>query len=199
LIDSIRLTIIVCLKKVHMLRLIYSLSITYFTFLLSFLCPLHGIENVTSLSLDGRIWILGWEDNKDGISYKEFVVNNENVENWTELFSVQLLQDVSANSEEFYGIFIQGVTLAYPLNQLENRIIKKEKGTLFGEWWIHDKTNNDKHEWIRVFNDGNQMYVIRYTTKKINGVESQRKDWEKILGQMDLDTARKIAYVPEIK
>jgi hypothetical protein len=141
----------------------------------------HSTASAQPLNLDGRKWKVGHEAKEDGRLIREYVLENEDVNNWTELFSIQQFSDVPVDPQEFYKLFVEGLQQAVPQNKVESRVIKDSPNTLLGEWWVADKSPNDQHEWIKIFKEGNDLLIVRYTTKKVKDVDSIRKKWEGIL------------------
>ena len=141
------------------------------------------VQSVKSevLKVDGRDWKLGHEAKEDGRLIREYVLENENVNNWTELFSIQQFSDIPISPQEFFKLFVDGLKLAVPQNKVESRVVSESPDALLGEWWVLDKSANDQHEWIKIFKQGDEMLIVRYTTKKTDNVDAARKKWEYIL------------------
>lgn len=141
----------------------------------------QSIHSDAPLNIDGRKWKLGHESKEEGGLIREYVLENEDPNNWTELFSIQQFSEVPVTPQEFYKLFVDGLKQSVPQNKVENRIVSESPNVLLGEWWIHDKSQNDQHEWVKIFKDGDEVLIVRYTTKKTKDVDSIRKKWEDIL------------------
>lgn len=141
----------------------------------------RSINSSASFNIDGRKWKVGHEVKEEGGLIREYVLENEDPNSWTELFSIQQFSDVPVSPNEFYKLFVDGLKQSVPQNKVESRVITESPNMLLGEWWIHDKSQNDQHEWIKIFKEGNEVLIVRYTTKKIGEVDSVRKKWEDIL------------------
>jgi hypothetical protein len=145
---------------------------------------IYAVENEkapSTIELDGRKWILGSDLHEPGKTVREYILQNENIQNWTELFSIQDFTDIDMSPVEFFNLFVQGLKQAVPKNKVESRIINQSDNSLLGEWWIQDKSLTDQHEWVRLIKNNNDMMIVRYTTKKLDQVEKMRKEWEKRL------------------
>lgn len=149
------------------------------------------IPKAEKLTVDGRTWKLGHEANEDGRLIREYVLENEDVNNWTELFSIQQFSNIPISPQEFFKLFVEGLKLAVPQNKVESRVVSESNDALLGEWWVQDKSPNDQHEWIRISKKGDEMVIVRYTTKKINEVDSIGKKWEGILNTFQVDNNAK--------
>lgn len=134
-----------------------------------------------SIQVDGRIWKLGHEAKDEGRLIREYVLENEDANNWTELFSIQQFDSVPVSPQEFFGLFVEGLKQAVPQNKVDSRVLNDSSDTLLGEWWVDDKSQNDQHEWIKIFKEGDDIFIVRYTTKKTGDLAALKKKWEEIL------------------
>lgn len=139
-----------------------------------------------SFAKDSRNWKLGYEANNQNMSIKEYVPDNETVDNWTELFTIHSYYNIAVAVDKYYDAFINELQKMVPDNKIDHRIIKKDDHSLLGEWWIQDNSPNAQHEWLRVITDGHDVVVLRYTTRKSGNLESDRKIWEEILSNARL-------------
>lgn len=141
----------------------------------------QSVKSDQPLQIDERKWKLGHEASDEGKLTREYVLENEDPNNWTELFSIQQFTDVPVPPANFFKLFVEGLKQAVPQNKIESRVISESPNVLLGEWWIDDKSSNDQHEWIKIFKDKDDILIVRYTTKKMNDIEAVRKKWESIL------------------
>lgn len=141
----------------------------------------QSIHSTQPLQIDERKWKVGHEATEEGRLIREYVLDNEDATAWTELFSIQQFNDVPVAPQEFFKLFVDGLKQAVPQNKVESRVISDTPDVLLGEWWVHDKSQNDQHEWIKIFKEGDEILIVRYTTKKVDDVEAIRKKWETIL------------------
>lgn len=134
-----------------------------------------------SLQEDGRSWKVGHEDQNAQASITEYVLDNENTQNWTELVTVHYFKDLEVTPKTYWGLFVEELKKNAGGHKVETKIINEEPNSLFGEWWIQDGANTDQHEWIRIFTKGRDLAILRYTTKNMKDVEANRKKWEHII------------------
>lgn len=139
-----------------------------------------------SLEQDGRKWKLGYNAKNDQISVVEYLLDNESVECWSELVTTQSVIGVKLSLEQFFDTFIAQLKESVPGSKINARLISRGPNNLFGEWWIHDDSKDDQHEWIQIFKEGDNIASLRYTTKNFSNLEARRKVWENILGSAKL-------------
>lgn len=169
------------MKKILLLSIFFCLSCTS--------CMVAETNFPTieySLDQDGRKWKMGYNAKNDQISIVEYVLENESIENWSELVTTQSSVNIKISLEEFFDAFIKQLKESVPGSKVNARIISRGPNNLFGEWWIHDDSKDDQHEWFQLFKEGDTIAILRYTTKNLNNLEGKRKVWEHILGTAKL-------------
>lgn len=158
--------------------------------LLKSMCSLIGVIGVLSADTtpvldipfekDGRKWKEGFQQTFPDKSIVEYVLNNENINNWTELVTVQTFQDVPEEPAAFYDRFMDLLKQNIGTN-LQTKLISKEPNSVLGEWWIKGLGQSDQHELVRVFKSGSDIVVAHYVIKNVDEMPKHRTVWEEIL------------------
>jgi hypothetical protein len=138
-------------------------------------------EESLQFSFDNRPWKRAFENSNSQASIVEFTLKTENVDNWTELVTVQKLVPISATVENYYLEFMHNLRKAVNPEKVYSRLINKNDTSGLFEWWIDGKGPNAQHEWFKLIKTPNATLILRYTTKKLDDVEKVRGPWEKIL------------------
>lgn len=135
-----------------------------------------------SLKADGRKWKVANEDTQDQMKMTQFILEAEQPENVSELFTVTEMTDINITPAEYFSQFITELQKRYVEAKVESKIINQKTNGLLGEWWV-EGTSPDKtqHEWIRIIKKGNDIAVLRYSTMHADNLEQNRKTWESIL------------------
>lgn len=129
---------------------------------------------------DGRQWKEGFQQTFPDKSIIEYILSNENVNNWSELVTVQMFSDVPDNAEAFYNRFMSLLKDKIGAN-LEVKLISKEPDSVLGEWWIKGLGQSDQHEIVRVFKNGDDIIVAHYVVKNLEDMPKHKAVWEDIL------------------
>ncbi|MBS4168627.1 hypothetical protein [Parachlamydia sp. AcF125] len=163
----------------------------------SFLCTLllmssslvEGKERVERLlfSFDNREWKAGFQRSDPISSITEYTLNDEAVDNWTELVTVQKLVPITISAYEYYAEFIKSLKKGVNPAEVKSNVLKQKENDLLFEWAIPGNGPLAQHEWFRLIKTPQSTWVLRYTTKKLNEVEKQRPIWEKILDSAFLE------------
>lgn len=135
-----------------------------------------------SLDADGRNWKIKTEAHDDKTSIVEYTPEQVSNDEFQELLTIHTFKNLDITPRGYWELFIQALKKNAPHDKIQSRIIKEDKDSLLGEWWISDNSPNDQHEWIRIFSDGKNLALLRYTTSDLGNVENVRQKWEKILG-----------------
>lgn len=135
---------------------------------------------VFSLDTDNKKWKMGNQANLSGQKIIQYVPEGESISNWTELFSVQIVE-IRMDPQNIYNLLLKELRDVGPGTMVENNIISRGEKGLFAEWWINAKSPIDQHEWIRIFNADDYTIILRYTTKKSDKLEDAKKIWVPIL------------------
>jgi len=177
-----------------MKKLIISLALLLLTkSALPALTPIDTLPPIKfSFTEDGRRWKLGNSSKNDQIALSEHVLENETLESWTELVTtLSIVGNQVAPLERIFDAFVKQIQGSLPDAKIQAKVIGRGPHNLFAEWWIKEGSPNDQHEWIQIFEQKDNLAILRYTTKKMGEVDTKGKVWESIL-----DKARLAAPIP---
>lgn len=141
-------------------------------------------ENEEGLVLDGRTWKLGHRQEKQGNFILEFVQNNETVENWTELITVQGFSDPIPAKQFARGLeqsLRQNVKGELTWNILDDKVEGTKSGVVYEFIVRNDPQEDDQHEVGVIYSDEEGVFVFHYVTKKSPMSESEKLKWINIL------------------
>lgn len=135
-----------------------------------------------TLNPDGRKWKIINNNTQEQMSMTQYILENQDPENVTELFTITEMSDVSITPPDYFSQFITELQRRYSNAKVESKIISQKTDSLFGEWWVDGKSpDTTQHEWIRIIKKGNDIAVLRYSTNKADNLDKSRKAWESIL------------------
>jgi hypothetical protein len=161
---------------------------TYLLYLLSFLAVCAAFVGLIyyarqqDMRPDARPWTMAYQAEDPQESIAQYVLNSESLDNWKELFTVQKFYNTQMKELQPYFVsFVEVLKEKAPDLQIGSRIIEERPDSLLAEWWVHDGSPNAQHEWMKAVVYGNNFYVYRYTTKKIDEVERMRNERETFL------------------
>lgn len=177
----------------------YSAALAYLTLALSFAScknepkekdqETQANEEITttgkiqySLKTDGRKWKIAGNDTQEQLKMTQYILDEEQPENISELFTVTEMTDVNITPAEYFSQFITELQKRYTNVKVESKIINQKTHSLLGEWWVDGESpDNTQHEWIRIIKKGNDIAVLRYSTTNLDQLVQRRKIWESIL------------------
>lgn len=133
---------------------------------------------------DGRRWKKGCIEQNERVSLTEYTLDSETKENWSELVTTQyFVAQADVCLETFFSNVIAELIKNKPQNKIKSRIINISSDQILAEWWIEEKSSNDQHEWVQIFQKNRNIGILRYTTKRMDLVNSRGKVWEDILSR----------------
>lgn len=124
-------------------------------------------------------WKQAFKNSNEFAAIVEFTLQEENVNNWTELVTVQQLPPIEGTMDQYHHIFMDNLKKTISPSQAYSHIIKKSKNTLLFEWWIPHGIFA-QHEWFKLIKSPCSIWILRYTTKKMDQVEKERDTWKNI-------------------
>ena len=130
-----------------------------------------------SLCFPEEFW--GWErlfESEDG-SLIEYGRPGETPQDWTEIFMIQVLPDAEELSPiDHCRAMVENLGQIYYALPLEYRLNSCDDTSFFLEWWCHEKPLR-QHEWIKVIKREGQVYLIRFTTKRLSDLDEIKVMW----------------------
>jgi hypothetical protein len=168
-----------------MKNLLHAIVITTF---LTFATPIYSLQKNFEIRFpfkeDGRAWKKGYDGEDQLIKLTEYVLDCETKDAWSELVTTQyFIARVDFCLETFFRNAIKDIAKNNPSSKIDSCINYCDQETLFGEWWIRERGNNNQHEWVKIFKKKSAVGILRYTTKRMNAVSTRGEVWKDILDQ----------------
>ncbi|NWN98762.1 MAG: hypothetical protein HLX45_14925, partial [Bacillus sp. (in: Bacteria)] len=120
-----------------------------------------------NFTIDERNWKLDYydEDTNNGMAIAEFVLENETVENWSELYTIHYYEGgkLYMTPETFISNMDAAIREEVTGQiDFQSYDVTAEEG--FYEFYIHDdQIEQNQHEVARLFYAGDNMFLVRYT------------------------------------
>ncbi len=153
---------------------------------------LQGEEQLFCL-FDDRAWQIGFEAEIQDEKITELILQNENIMNWNELFTVQLFLGFPLSASDFVTVLERSSKESLPTQEdLEFKIIEKDPLDIFESSFIFNQNQekatiaNNEYNVGRVIKGKTTLYYLRYSTKDVNLFKQNKDAWIKRL---------KLAYV----
>lgn len=136
--------------------------------------------------LDGRTWKIGFENQDENQSITELILQDENILNWSELFTIQTFSglNVSADelSETIEKLFKDKIT-----DEVKNRIHFERKDdrslNIIENSFINKNSsknlNQSEFNIGRILKGKDTIYYIRYSTKSEEQFKESQERWIK--------------------
>ncbi|CDZ81776.1 hypothetical protein BN1013_02312 [Candidatus Rubidus massiliensis] len=118
-----------------------------------------------SLPTDTK-WKETHRSENEQITIIQYAPENDSKDNLHEVVTLMHLSGVPIPLKDYFDLFVQELSKSGPKNGFQHKILDQNENSLTGEWWIKNGSKEDQHEWIKLFKDGNDLAIIRYTTKK---------------------------------
>lgn len=141
-------------------------------------------DNEKGLVLDGRTWKLGHRQERQGNFILEFVQENESVENWTEMITIQGFanpipaRQFARSLEQSLRREVKG---ELTWNILENKVEGTKSEVIYEFIVRNDPREDDQHEVGVVYSDPERLFVFHYVTKNSPMSEPGKLKWINIL------------------
>ena len=153
--------------------------------------------------IDTRPWKVVSNKYNKNCHLKEYLLTDETAENWSEQVSVGYFFQNKGSLDDFYKAFLSGIKDKTAKASLNTRLLHKAPNALFFEWWTENQTPqktdaNNVHEWVELVQNGTTFSIFRYTTKKLDAINTLRPTWEKAIGST-LRNARFQYQTPEFR
>lgn len=148
----------------------------------------HGEEKLF-IPFDNRAWKIGFKNNSSDESIIEMILQNEDINNWQELFTVQRFKEISISAKEFVSLLEKRSRVMLPPNEtLRFKILKPDPANIFESSFISNYSNadpstisNNEYNIGRVIKGKNALYYFRYSTKDADQFDKNLNQWIKKL------------------
>ena len=134
---------------------------------------------------DSRDWVKVREDDINGQGIVEFMLEDQDRTNWTEVVTLQYFWSDTLNPKELFNMFIGDLEQQVGSDKITKTILEEKHRDIMAEWTI-DGTSNDQKEIIRIFGDGKVVVILRYTVKPERASEKNIQTWKEIIRQASL-------------
>lgn len=143
--------------------------------------------------MDDRAWKIGFEAQNDTENIIELILQNDDINNWNELVTVQQFDNLPVSATEFIAILEKTSKNNLPSNQtLRFQILKPDSLHLFESSFISQRKEhialpvNDEYNIGRILEGKSTLYYLRYSAKDAHLFEQNKAAWMERL---------KLAYV----
>jgi len=141
----------------------------YFFLLLIFIFPLVSFanQNKTTFTKESefkKVWHLDYKEEGYTSSIFEWTKADENVYNWTELITAQLLKNCY-NKREFYDVWIALIKHNIPNNLWYEKIVFEEEDNILAFWAILPPNSLAQKELVKIIETKDGLFLIRYTCR----------------------------------
>ncbi len=156
---------------------------------------LRGEEQLFFL-LDDRKWQMGFQDQPPEGTIIELILPDEQITNWTELFTLQAFKDIPISADEFIPLLKESTQQHLPKDQkLRFQMMRGDPFYIFESSYLYPASSSaisyDEYNIGRILKGKSTLYYLRYSTKKANLFAKDLDDWIKRLEQAYLaDTPR---------
>jgi len=155
-------------------------------------------EEQVVVNFDQRKWHLGHTAEKGGQRIKEFVLPGENVNNWTELVTVQSF--LGAQKRMTAEEIVLG--MKQQLNECPKamwRIIQGDNDEFLYEWQTVDCPGWDnQYELAKVIRGQTAIHRVAYANRKLPISEETRRQWTHLVGQASSPAPSSVVQLTEV-
>jgi hypothetical protein len=137
------------------------------------------------LKFDDRKWVLDYFNSANGEYIWEFVLEGESVENWTELYTIHRLEKMNSTVglKTWLEAYKQSLTKATNGHITFHTFESTDQEEIY-EFIVKDaKVQDDQHEVARLFAQGDDLYLVRYTKLGEAMPDKTRDEWIQRLKQ----------------
>ncbi|AEH46493.1 hypothetical protein [Parageobacillus thermoglucosidasius] len=137
------------------------------------------------LKFDERKWVLDHFDSANGESIWEFVLEGESVENWTELYTIHRFEKMNSTVglKSWLEAYKQALAEATNGHFTFHTFESTGQEEIY-EFIVKDaKVQDDQHEVARLFAQGDDLYLVRYTKLGEAMPDKTRDEWIQRLKQ----------------
>lgn len=144
-------------------------------------------QDEIEFTFDNRKWKKDYEQKAQEAAIIEFTLENESVQNWSELVTIQKFIPLNIAVEDYYKEYLKLLKQSVNPSTVDSKILSQDENSIFFEWWIDDQGPNAQHEWFKLFKSPNAYYAFRYTTKKMDKIGKAGESWKKIISDSKLN------------
>lgn len=137
---------------------------------------------------DGRDWKLGWSQNQNGGVFEEYVVDGENVQNWSELVTIQFYPGLQAktNGDIFEASNKADLTRICPDIKWDS-VYQTETERMWAFNVQACPGQPDQSEIARLVRAEEGFHVFHYAIKKAPMPEDKKAEWTEKLKSITIE------------
>lgn len=156
-------------------------SHNYRYFLIFTLCSLFTLSLQAAprtMQIGDRTWKLDYSAEAPHHVLHEYVTGGENVDNWTELLTLEYMPATPITPKEFVERYIEMLKSKVPSTVAVNyKILRADEGAALFEWWIKKPAALAQHEYYKLVKYPKYTRILRYTTKHLATVDKNKVFW----------------------
>ncbi|MCA9126022.1 MAG: hypothetical protein KDB22_03015 [Planctomycetales bacterium] len=164
------------------------------------LTPEHfNPQETITVELDGRGWKASYRTNNKFTATAEYTLPGEQVQDWTELVSIQRLHHRALGAPGVRGI-AQGMmaSLRKTNPEAQYNVITEDDASILLEWSTEGNENTQaQHEIVRLFKAQRDIHRIAYVKKSSRLSSGQRQRWIDLLSAAKLEAVAAVAKTAE--
>lgn len=148
----------------------------------------EALLDKVNFSIDNRNWHLDFFDEGEGNFIAEYVLENESVQDWSELYTIHYFKNYKTTlpKEQFLQSFEQSLASTVTGEFTFNLLSEDPQSSFFEFIIANDPVEDDQHEVGRSFYNGDDLYMVRYTKKGPAFDESTKDTWVKRLSEVTI-------------
>jgi hypothetical protein len=162
----------------------YLMAILLFTLNVSAFFSLQGEEEKLFFPLDKREWKIGYQDAEGEESLIEFVLKDEDVRDWSELFTIQKFEGLPVTVKEFlYALQKSANKDFFPGQEIQVKVLEPSSLNILEMSFFPNKSQkepgSDSSEYNigRILSGKGTLYYIRYSSKDKATYEKNKQEW----------------------
>lgn len=138
---------------------------------------------IVVVDFDGRDWHVDYRVNNQLVSTAEYVLQDEKIQNWSELVNIQRLHGQATTGLSLKQV-VEGMmtTLKKSNPDRQYRILEQDENSILFEWKTGGNKNSvAQHELVRLFYGPRDMHRLAYVKKCPELASTDRDTWLNIL------------------
>jgi len=153
----------------------------FFVFIILSACATSVPLETVHIPAPHQGWKVGYAKDRPGQgNIVEYVRKGENIENWSELITIQFFENSTDTPTDLMSKLKTSMN-----NRCQSTFwkeIEEDEASILYEWKINNcKTNPDQHEIARIFKGNDGLHRAAYTIKTSNIENKKKEDWIKHL------------------
>jgi hypothetical protein len=134
--------------------------------------------------MDARTWKIGFQAQNENENIVELILQNDDINHWSELFTVQQFDNLPVSATEFVAILEKtSKENTLPHQTLRFQVLKPHAMHLFESSFISQQKENfalpvnDEYNIGRILEGKSTLYYLRYSAKDVRLFEQNKESW----------------------